>query len=89
MFKKLQKMGALASLMLAVTANAQVWKTDTSTKSVFTSPADANMVVGANADATTQSSRVFIKYGSTQNGLTIANASGDINLQLKKNGDLD
>lgn len=82
-------MGALASLMLAVTANAQVWKTDTSTKSVFTSPADANMVVGANADATTQSSRVFIKYGSTQNGLTIANASGDINLQLKKNGDLD
>ena len=89
MFKKLQKMGALASLMLAVTANAQVWKTDTSTISVFTSPADANMVVGANADATTQSSRVFIKYGSTQNGLTIANASGDINLQLKKNGDLD
>lgn len=88
MFKKLQKMGALASLMLAVTANAQVWRTDTSTKSVFTSPADANMVVGANADATTQSSRVFIKYGNTQKGLTIANAQGKVKLQLANNGEL-
>ena len=81
-------MGALASLMLAVTANAQVWRTDTSTKSVFTSPADANMVVGANADATTQSSRVFIKYGNTQKGLTIANAQGKVKLQLANNGEL-
>ncbi|MBQ8020804.1 MAG: hypothetical protein IJ263_10440, partial [Paludibacteraceae bacterium] len=75
-------MGALASLMLAANANAQVWTTDTSTKSVFTYPADANMVVGAEANNDTKSSRVFIKYGNTQKGLTIANAQGKVKLQL-------
>ena len=88
MFNNLLKLGALASLMLAANANAQVWKTDTSTKSVYTSPADANMVVGAKAEATTQSSRVFIKYGSSQKGLTIANAKGDVKLQLANDGEL-
>lgn len=88
MFKKLQKMGALASLMLAANANAQVWTTDTSTKSVFTYPADANMVVGAEANNDTKSSRVFIKYGNTQKGLTIANAQGKVKLQLANNGEL-
>lgn len=81
-------MGALASLMLAVTANAQTWQTDQSTNSVYTYPSDANMVVGATPTDWTQSSRIFIKYGSTQNGLTIANASGQTKLQLKNNGEL-
>ncbi len=81
-------MGALASLMLAVTANAQTWQTDQTSKSVYTYPADVNLVVGAEANNDTKSSRVFIKYGNTQKGLTIANAQGDVKLQLANNGEL-
>lgn len=88
MFKNLQKMGALASLMLAVTANAQTWQTDQSNKSVYTIPSDANMVVGATPSSWTKSSKVFIKYGSSQKGLTIANANGDVKLQLANDGEL-
>ena len=81
-------MGALASLMLAVTANAQTWRTDQTNKSIYTHPADANVVIGASVSNDTKSSRVFIKYGDTQNGLTIANASGKTKLQLTNNGTL-
>lgn len=81
-------MGALASLMLAVTANAQTWSTDQTNKSIYTHPSDANVVVGASPSSWTKSSKVFIKYGDTQKGLTIANANGEVKLQLANDGEL-